>query len=306
MSRYRAAAATPASYELAEGVLWDAAAHAIRWVDINEGRVLAGRLNDGTIDRISAVALGQTAGAVALAADGGLLVAGARCLVTISTEGTISYGPDLLGDRQGVRFNDGSVDAFGALVVGTLALGEPTGNEQLLRVSPDGHTEILRDGIHLSNGIAFSPDGDTIYHVDTFAGTISRHSYGPGPFVRDEPWVTVLDDLPHYPDGLTVDSEGHLWVAQWGGSCVLRYSAAGELLDTVEVDAEQVSCPAFVGPDLDILAITTAQEDLAHFTDQAGALFLADVPAQGLAAHLWAGSTTEPYWLHPNRNESVE
>lgn len=306
MTTYRATAATAASYELAEGVLWDATAAVVRWVDINEGRVLSGRLRDGTVDQINAVTLGQTAGAVALASDGGLLVAGTRCLVTVSPDGAISYGPDLLGDRQGVRFNDGSVDAFGAFVVGTLALGEPTGHEQLLRVSPGGHTEILRDGIQLSNGIAFSPDGATIYHVDTVAGTVSRHSYGPGPFDRDEAWVTVLHDLPHFPDGLTVDTEGNLWVAQWGGSCVLRYSPAGELLDTVEVDAAQVSCPAFVGPDLSTLAITTAQEGLEHVSDQAGALFLADVAAQGLAAPHWGGSTTEPYWLHPNRNESDE
>ncbi len=120
----------------------------------------------------------------------------------------------------------------------------------LLRVSADGTVETLRSGIRLSNGIAFSPDGGTIYHVDTLAMTVSCHSYSAGGFDLDEPWVTVLEELPHYPDGLTVDSDGMLWVAQWGGASVRRHAPTGELLDIVEVDATQASCPAFVGPDL--------------------------------------------------------
>ena len=70
------------------------------------------------------------------------------------------------------RFNDGSVDPQGRFVVGTLALGAETGAEVLLRVSADGTVETLRSGIRLSNGIAFSPDGGTIYHVDTVANTV--------------------------------------------------------------------------------------------------------------------------------------
>jgi sugar lactone lactonase YvrE len=163
-------------------------------------------------------------------------------------------------------------------------------------VWPNGRLETLREGIGLSNGVAFSPDGTTIHHVDTFAGTVARHSYGPGPLNPEEPWTTVLDGLPAYPDGLTVDAEGALWVAQWGGASVRRHSPTGELLAVVEVDAAQASCPGFVGPNLDTLAITTAQEGLDTLTDQAGAIFLADVGVSGLPPHRWDGSTTTPYW----------
>ena len=98
-------------------------------------------------------------------------------------------------------------------------------------------------------------------------------------------------------DGLTVSADGSLWVAQWGGSCVRRHAPTGELLDVVTVDATQASCPAFVGPDLDLLAITSAQEGLASWSDHSGAIFLADVGATGLPVPRWPGSTTTPYWL---------
>ena len=288
---------TDAAYDLAEGVIWDDRAGLVRWVDIWKGRVLSGRLRDGRLTDIRSVELGQTAGAVALAEDGGLLVAAARGLATISATGAVSFGPDLLGDRRDVRLNDGSVDPQGRFVVGSMALGVETGDEVLLRISADGAVETLRSGGGLSNGIAFSPDGGTIYHVDTVEGTVSRHSYGPGTFDRDEPWTVVLEELPHYPDGLTVGADGSLWVAQWGGSGVRRHAPSGELLEIVTVDATQVSCPAFVGPDVDRLAITSAQEGLASWSDHSGAIFLADVGATGLPVPRWPGSTTTPYWL---------
>jgi sugar lactone lactonase YvrE len=298
MSTFHAEPATAAEYELSEGILWDDRAARVRWVDIWKGRVLSGALHDGRIFDITSTGLGQTAGAVALAEDGGLLVAAARSLATISVDGAVSFGPDLLGERTDTRLNDGSVDPQGRFLVGTLALGDETGQEVLLRVSADGTVETVRSGIRLSNGIAFSPDGGTIYHVDTVANTVCRHSYGPGPFDHDEPWVTVLEGLPHFPDGLTVDSDGMLWIAQWGGASVRRHAPTGELLGIVEVDATQASCPAFVGPHLATLAITTAQEGLKDWTDSSGAIFLADVGATGLPVPRWRGSTTTPSWNH--------
>ena len=296
MNTFTAEQATGADFELAEGILWDDRASLVRWVDIWKGRVHSGSLTDGRITDITGIELGQTTGAVALAEDGGLVVAAARGLATISTNGSVSFGPDLLGARHDVRFNDGSVDPQGRFVVGTIALGPETGDEVLLRVSADGAVETLRTGIRLSNGIGFSPDGGTIYHVDTIANTVSSHSYGPGPFDLDEPWTVVLQGLPHHPDGLTVGSDGTLWVALWGGSGIRHHAVSGELLDVVAVDATLASCPAFVGPDLATLAITTAQEGLRQWTDASGAIFLAEVGATGTPAPRWLGSTTTPYW----------
>lgn len=296
MTSFTAQAATGDEFELAEGVIWDEHAALVRWVDVWKGRVHSGRMVEGAIDEIVTLEIGESAGAVAIALDGGLLVAGARGLVVISPDGTLSRGPDLLGDRRDVRFNDGAVDPQGRFLVGTLALGPETGEEMLLRISPDGSCDTLRTGIRLSNGIAFSPDGATVYHVDTLARTVSSHSYGADTFDLDEPWRTLPLELPHHPDGLTVSSDGSLWIAQWGGASVRRHAPDGTLIDTVAVDAQQVSCPAFVGADLDVLAITTAQEGLESWADASGSIFLADVGATGLPVPRWAGSTHTPYW----------
>jgi sugar lactone lactonase YvrE len=300
MKTFTASAATPPQYELAEGVIWDDFHGLVRWVNIWAGEILSAILEAGLLTSITATRVGQTAGAVALAADGGILVAGARGLITISPEGIRTDGPDLLGDRVHVRFNDGAVDPHGRFIVGTVSLGEPTGGEQLLRISPDGTMEVLRSDVQLSNGIAWSPDGQTIYHVDTLARTVSSHPYDAGDFIDPAHWQTVLDDFPALPDGLTVDSEGMLWVAQWGGGCVLCYTPQGELLASVEVDATQVSCAGFVGPGLDTLAITTATEGLSHDTgDASGAIFVADVGVRGVPENRWRGSTRSPGWTHP-------
>ncbi len=287
-----AVAATDEGYDLAEGVIWDDRAGLVRWVDIWKGRVLAGRLHRDRIDVVDEIVLGQTAGAVALAEDGGLLVAAARGLAVIDPDGAVSFGPDLLGARGNVRLNDGTVDPQGRFVVGTLSLVDETGDEVLLRVSPDGGVEPLRTGLRLSNGVAFSPDGTTIYHVDTYARTVARHPYDDGPFDR---WETLID-VDGSPDGMTVDADGDLWIAQFDGGRVLHATPDGRVIDEVVIDAAQATCPAFVGPGLDILAITSAQEGLDDWTDRSGALFLADVGATGMPAARWTGSTTTPYW----------
>ena len=106
----------------------------------------------------------------------------------------------------------------------------------------------------------------------------------------------MVAGTPHHPDGLTVSSDGDLWVAQFGGSGVLRYSPAGELRDEIAIDATQATCPGFVGPGLGILAITSAQEGLDDWTDQSGAIFLADAGATGLPVTRWPGNTLTPYW----------
>ena len=300
MTVFTATPATSARYELGEGILWDDHTGLVHWVDIWKGDVLSGRVRDGLVVDITAIEFGQTVGAVALAGDSGLLVAAARGLAVVGADGTVSIGPDLLGGRTHARWNDGTVDPQGRFVVGSVAIGAETGTEVLVRVSPDGATETLRRGIRLSNGIAFAPDGATIYHVDTLAGTVSRHSYGPGSFQHAEPWVPVVAGFAAMPDGLTISADGSLWVAHWGGGCIRRHSPTGELLDVVQVAATQTTCASFVGPDLDILAITTAREGPDARTEGAGAVFLAQTTSTGLLPHRWGGSTTTPYWHREN------
>lgn len=276
---YRARIATDQRYSLAEGIVWDDRARTALWVDIHAGDLVR------DLDAPMAVHIDTTVGCVALADDGGLVLAGHRGLVVVSTEGVVSHGPDLLGERREVRLNDGAIDPQGRFVVGTIALGERTNKEQLLRVSADGAVEVIRTNVTLSNGVAFSSDG-TLHHVDTFAKTVSA--------LRGDEWVTVLDDFTGYPDGLTIDAADNLWVAQYGVGLVQQFSPLGELLASVAVDTPETTCPGFVPGGL---AITTGRESATDAN--AGAIYFADVDALGTPEHRWPGSTSRPYWTQP-------
>ena len=263
---------------LAEGIIWDDRTAEAVWVDIHNGDLLR------NLDEPVRTHLDETVGAVALAADGGLLVAGHRGLIAIAADGAVSHGPSLVGEAS--RLNDGIVDPQGRFIVGSAAIGETSHDERLLRISPDGTVETLRSGLSLSNGLGILGDG-TLLHIDTWVKTVSA--------LVDGAWVTMLDDFEHYPDGLTVDSEDCIWIAMYGGGCVNRYSRSGELLEVVTIGTVEATCPGFIGPDLTTLAITSGRESA---TDElAGAIFLAEVDAQGTTENRWAGSTSHPYWL---------
>jgi len=265
--------AGPQRYSLAEGIIWDDRAGQAVWVDIHNGDLVR------DLDHPVAVHLDTTVGAVALAEDGGLLVAGHRGLIAIAADGAVSRGPDLVGAAS--RLNDGVVDPQGRFIVGSGALSGRSDDQVLLRVSPDGTVETLREGLSLSNGLAFSADG-TLFHVDTWVKTISA--------LRDGSWqpVLVLDD---YPDGITIDNDDHLWVALYGTGSARRYTLDGELLETVTIDTPEATCVGFLPQGL---AITSGAESATDAN--AGAIFIADVDAVGKPEHRWAGSTTTPYW----------
>lgn len=286
----RGTEAGPERYDLAEGVLFDDRAGLVRWVDIRVGRVLSARLDGDRLVDTAALPVGETVGALALAQDGGLLIAAARRLATVSPEGELAFGSPLLGADRASRFNDGGVDPQGRFLIGTAPLADVTGTEVLLRVSSDGGVETLRENLRLANGLGWSPDGATIYHIDTYAGTLSTHSYGPGDFDVDEPWVVVPAEFPGHPDGLRVDADGMLWVAQFSAGCVVRYAPDGRELARVSVAAQQPTCVGFVG---ERLVITSAIEHLPP--DQRlpadGALFLAHAGVAGIPPFRWTGST---------------
>ena len=274
---YRARLASDERYWLAEGIVWDDRIGEALWVDIHNGNL------HRNLDSPVSLHLDSTVGAVALAEDGGYLLAGHRGLITIAPDGTISRGPDLVG--EGRRLNDGSVDAQGRFLVGTLSLAaraDQSDEEQLLRVSADGTVEVLRTGLSLSNGIAFGADG-TIYHNDTWVKKVSAY--------RNGTWELLLDDLPGYPDGLTVDADDNLWIAEYGAGIVQQFTPAGELLATVELDTVEATCVGFLPAGL---AITTGRESATD--PNAGAIYLADVDAVGVPENRWAGSTSHPYW----------
>ena len=220
--RISSAPATPADYALAEGPVWDGRGERLLWVDIPAGAVIVGELEAARIRERERITLGGTVGAVALAEDGGLLVAVDDGLATIAADGAIRRSGGMLSLEGRRRMNDGQCDPAGRFVVGSLALAAPAGREVLLQVDPEGAMATMRTGLGLSNGIAWSPDGRTIYHVDTLAGTLCAADYRPqtGEWGEFVPIVAIEDGAP---DGLAVDSAGGLWLAVWGAGEVRRF-----------------------------------------------------------------------------------
>jgi sugar lactone lactonase YvrE len=289
-------AATPAtteSYRLAEGPVWDAARRRLLWVDIEAGAVLQGAL-DG--DRISVTGrhdVDGMVGAVAAAENGTLLVAAQEHLLVIRPDGDRGDGPRIVPAGEKRRLNDGGTDPAGRFLVGTLALDGGSEREVLVRLEPDGTITRLDGDLTLSNGLAWSADGCTMYSVDTLRRTVFVRDYDPLTGEGGERRVHLrLDD--GFPDGISLDAADHLWIAVWGAGEVRRFVPDGRVVERIAVPAPHTSSVAFAGDDLRTLVITTATSELTAdqrraFPDS-GRLFTARVDVPGVPVPAWSGS----------------
>lgn len=282
----------PGGGYLYESPLWDHRRGVLLWVDIEAGHVHELDPATGTHRRHE---LGEPVACVALRAAGGYVLALAQSIVAVDdTFGSREVVADDLGLGSDVRFNDGAVAPDGSFWIGTLSHLRP-GAGTLFRVDPRRRVRRVLEGVSISNGTDWSPDGRTHYYVDSGAHTVERLETR-----VDDDVVSVdarqefarLDD-PETPDGLTVDFEGHVWAASWGGSRVVRLSPDGEPVAEVRLPAPHVTSVAFGGDDLRDLYITTAREELdaAQLAAQplSGSVFRWRAPVAGLPARLWGG-----------------
>lgn len=280
-------------HELAEGPFWDPACQRLLWVDILRELVLVGRLEaDGAITVENRVRFDGAVGAVAPAADGRWIVAVAGGTVIRETSGAISPHVSLLDLGSSRRLNDGKPDPFGRFVVGTLSTVGDIGHECLVCIREDGTVHGIDDDLTLSNGLAWSTEGTTMYSIDTLRGVVFRRTYDPAtgaPGARSV-FVEIRDGDP---DGMCVDADDHLWIAIWGRGEVRRFTPRGELDSVIRVPAPNVSSVAFAGPDLGTLVITTASAGLeagvqARFPES-GKLFTVRPGITGQPPSLWNG-----------------
>ncbi|BBH70071.1 hypothetical protein ACTI_67560 [Actinoplanes sp. OR16] len=266
---------------LGEGPVWDPARERLLWVDIDGHAV-----HQGVLDGEDVVATGRwdfaaEAGAVAVAADGSLLVAERAALTVIGRDGSRTPMARILEEGSPSRLNDGAVDPDGRFLVGSLDPAGKSGTEVLVRLGRDGLT-VIDDDLILSNGLAWSPDGSEFYSIDTVPGIVWVRDYEPLGERREAFRIT-----DGHPDGMCADTDGNLWIAIWGGGRVECRTPDGRLLATVAVDAPNTTSAAFAGPDLDLLVITTAHLD-GH--RDSGRLFTARVGATGLLTPYWEGA----------------
>ncbi|MEE6282246.1 SMP-30/gluconolactonase/LRE family protein [Georgenia sp. MJ170] len=288
--------ATEDAYVLAEGPFWDAPRDRLMWVDIERGLVVVGTLGaDGRIAVVEQVSFPGRVGAVAPSAAGDWIVAVDTRLVVRRRSGEVTDGPVLLPAGAGRRLNDGLPDPVGRYLVGTLRMDGPSTEEVLVVVDDD--VRVLDDDLMLSNGLAWSADGATLYSIDTEAQIIYRRPWDAAAGTGGER-TAHLRVTDGFPDGMTIDAEDHLWVAIWGGGQVRRYAPDGSLVATVEVPVPFVSSVAFAGPRLSTLVITTSHRDLdaagRRRHPDAGRLFTLEPGVFGAPQPLWSGRLPGP------------
>jgi sugar lactone lactonase YvrE len=194
-------------------------------------------------------------------------------------------------DRHDLRMNDGACDPLGRFWAGTMHLDETHGAGALYRLDANGNAATILTGVTISNGIGWCPDAEHLYFVDTPTRGVDVFDFDAASgAIENRRRVATIEDGAGGPDGLVVDVEGCIWVALWGGWAVRRYSPDGELLAIVDVPAARVTKPAFGGPELDRLYVTTAMPDAPDpVQPHAGGVFVVDPGVRGLASAPYAG-----------------
>jgi sugar lactone lactonase YvrE len=210
----------------------------------------------------------------------------------VSEGGAVEDWIEIIPEGTRSRLNDGGCDPAGRFLVGSLPLDGRSGEEVLVRVDGHGAVDVIDNDLGLSNGLGFTPSGDTLYSTDTRPGVIWVRPYDASTGTVG-PRREFLRIERGKPDGLCVDRDGNLWIAIWGAGEVRCHAADGALIAVVAVAAPNTSSVAFVGAELDTLLITTASEQLtesqlAEYPDS-GRLFTVDVGGRGLPVPLWAG-----------------
>jgi len=267
-----------------EGPVWWPGWGGLRYVDLFAGDVMSLHA-DGFVGRRH---LASIAGAIRPRAGGGMVVGVERGFML--DDGAAAQAlPELWSDTS-VRMNDGGCDPDGRFYCGSMSYDDEPGRGRLYRLDADGSTSVVLHGVSLSNGIEWSPDGTTVYYIDTPTQRIDAFDYSADKgFANRRPFVDIAADAGH-PDGLTVDSEGCVWVALYAGSAVRRYRPDGVLDGIVELPVTQVTACTFGGANLDELYITTSRENLpADEQPEAGALFRYAPGVCGQPARTYAG-----------------
>ena len=271
-------------HEIGEGPIWHDGIERLFWFSILEGRLWSCDA-DGGNERLYEI--GERASAAGIVDDHALLIATETGLWQLDLgEGTKSPVAPMEADNPITRSNDGRTAPDGSFWIGTMGLrSEPeAGAIYRLKAGAEPPLTSVRRRVTIPNSICFSPDGRTAYLSDTTERTILAMPLDADGTPAGEARVHVdLRDEGLNPDGSVTDADGCLWNAQWGASRVARYDPDGRFMEAVEFPVAQVSCPAFGGPDLTTLYVTTAWQNLSagEREDEAGSIFAVETNVRG-------------------------
>jgi sugar lactone lactonase YvrE len=243
---------------LGEGPAWDAQREILYWVDIAEKRLYAG----GNL----LVQLDETVGCLTPRKDGHLLLGKGLSLADLDpASGELQVLARLESEPSFNRINDGKCDLAGRFLVGTMDSSEKEASGSLY--SFDGsQARHLLDGIRISNGLAWSPDHKTFFYIDTPTRVVTAFDYdmASGAISNPRPALRIPEAMG-WPDGMTSDMDGNLWIAMWGGAQVTRWDPdSGQLLEKIPVPARHTSCCVFGGREMNELYVTSARQGLTR------------------------------------------
>jgi sugar lactone lactonase YvrE len=286
------AVALGARAALGEGPSWDPETRRLIWVDITAGLVHRFDPASGNDERFD---IGQPVGAAVPTSDGRIALAVSDGFSFLDpATGTIERIAHVEEDLDETMMNDAKCDPAGRMWAGTkdAVASRPIG--ALYRLGPDRQPVQVLTGLTVSNGLGWSPDRRTMYfidsptqRVDTFAFDLDNGE------IADRRTLIEIPNAWGLPDGMTVDEEGFLWVAFWGGSAVRRFDPSGELVSRVDFPVSQVTSCSFGGEDLSDLYVTSARDGLseAQLADQplAGGLFRLRPGVRGQHPHPYRG-----------------
>ena len=275
---------------LGEGPVWVASERALYWVDINGRKVF--RRDEG--GNVSSWETPTKIGSLAPRSLGGFIAGTDSGLALVDPEiRTFNIFVNPEENLPGNRFNDGKVDRRGRFWAGTMDNEERESSGMLYRVDAGLNCIEVDQGYRVTNGPAFSPDGLTMYHNDSARQVTYAFDLDEAGHAANRRELVRFERGDGYPDGMTVDAEGCLWIAFWDGWCVRRFSPDGEQLFELAVPVQRPTSCAFGGADLKTLYITSARRDLegTELDRQplAGGLFAANVGVGGIADLPFAG-----------------
>lgn len=279
---------------LAEGPLWDENRQCLWWVDILPGHIHRFHPETGGHRTFGA---GQTVGTVGLCEEGDLIIAGGKGFSRMDGEtGLLKPIAHPEAYLPGNRFNDGKPDPEGRFWAGTMSMKKEKEAGALYTLEPDSTVQKRLDKITISNGLVWTPDAQTMYYIDTPTRRVDAFDYERKTGnITNRRTVIEIPDGAGNPDGMSMDTSGGLWVAQWGGSAVVRYDPqTGLETGRIKLPTAKVSSCTFGGPTLEDMYITTAQVEMteAEIIGQplAGSVFVVrDCGYQGYSPNRYAG-----------------
>lgn len=276
--------------ELGEGPIWDARSDSLLMVDITAGRVH--RLDPGA-GSVESLEVGPPVTSVIPRSRGGLVMTGKDDLFAVDDAGRslveLARFPGVSDDG---RMNDAGCDPEGRLLAGSMT--DSGIHSALYMVGPDLSVERVLDDVGISNGLAWSSDGSSMYYIDSARGRIDRFSYdiASGRF-EDRSVLAWIDPGFGAPDGMCVDADDHLWVAIFGGGVVRRFDPDGLVTDELELPAPNVTSCCFGGPGYEDLYVTTARTGLSQEQQEnqplSGSVFRFTPPVGGREVVAFAG-----------------